>query len=101
MALTYTPSGELGSPLPDFKLKAVDGSNVGREDYRRMQPKALVVMFICNHCPYVQAIEDRLLGLAHEYRDKGVGFIGVCANDANSHPDDSPQALRERWKSKN
>src|SRR4051812_44247870 len=101
MALTYTPAGELGTSLPDFKLKSVDGRVVARDDYRRMKPKALVVLFICNHCPYVQAIEDRLIELAHAYYKTGVGFLGICSNDSTSHPEDAPAALLERWQTKN
>jgi peroxiredoxin len=98
MALTYTPAGELGSTCPDFKLPSVDGKTFARKDFAAS--KALVVMFICNHCPYVKAIEDRILGLVHELTPQGAAFVGICSNDPSDHPDDSPQALLARWKEK-
>ncbi|MGE0525946.1 MAG: thioredoxin family protein [Bdellovibrionales bacterium] len=99
MALTYTPMGELGAPCPDFRLPSVDGKTVSRDDFA--PTKALVIMFICNHCPYVQAIEDRLLLLAREYLMRGVRFVGICANDPTEYPEDAPAALLQRWKEKN
>ncbi len=101
MALTYTPQGQLGSTCPDFTLPTVEGHHtVNRAEYMRMHPKALVVMFICNHCPYVRAIEDRLLALAFEFSLQGVGFLGICSNDDRDNPEDSPQALLARWREK-
>jgi peroxiredoxin len=88
----------LGSPCPDFRLPAVDGQSYARDDFARAE--ALVVMFICNHCPYVKAVEDRLIGLAREFEGRGVQFVGVCANDAQSYPDDAFDKLAERWRSK-
>ncbi|MGZ3723821.1 MAG: thioredoxin family protein [Bdellovibrionales bacterium] len=99
MALTYTPAGELGSTCPDFKLPSVDGRTFARKDFAAA--KALVVMFICNHCPYVQAIEERLLKLAHEMIPRGAAFVGICANDPSDYPEDRPEALLKRWKDLN
>ena len=62
MALTYTPEPELGSSCPDFQLVGVDGEQYSLAKVRGSN--ALLIMFICNHCPYVQAIEDRLIELA-------------------------------------
>ncbi len=87
----------LGSACPDFRLRAVDGRTYTRDDFGAAP--VLVVMFICNHCPYVQAVEDRLIALAREYRDK-VQFVGVCSNDAASYPDDAYDKLAERWRNK-
>lgn len=98
MALTYTPQAELGSPCPEFKLPSVDGRSISSADYRNA--KALVVMFICNHCPYVQAIEDRLIALAKEYQAQGVAFVGICANDPSEYPEDAPAELLKRWREK-
>jgi peroxiredoxin len=87
MALTYTPEPELGSMMPEFILPATDGS---RFDSREMHDfKALCVMFICNHCPYVQAIEDRLVSLGHDMIDLGVRLVAISSNDANRYADDS------------
>lgn len=98
MALTYTPAGTLGSTCPDFNLKSVDGKPVSRQDFNG---KPLVVMFICNHCPYVKAIEDRLLTLAREMMPKGAAFVAVCANDPADYPEDAPEELLKRWREKN
>lgn len=98
MALTYSPEGSLGSSCPEFNLKSVDGRNFTLGDFQSQS--ALVIMFICNHCPYVQAIEDRLIALAGSYDAKKVGFIGICSNDPTDHPSDSPAELLKRWKEK-
>jgi peroxiredoxin len=99
MALTYSPEGTLGSTCPDFVLKSVEGKSFGLADFRAAT--ALWVMFICNHCPYVKAIEDRVLALAHEYQKKGVAVVGICSNDPTDHPEDSAAALLARWREKN
>jgi peroxiredoxin len=91
-----TPPPTLGAPCPDFRLPAVDGRSYALADFSGAQ--ALVVMFICNHCPYVQAVEDRLIRLARDYGPRGVQFIGVCANDATDYPDDAFEALAARWR---
>jgi hypothetical protein len=58
-------------------------------------------MFICNHCPYVKAIEDRLIALARDLRELGVETIGICSNDAQNYPDDSFANLKKRAEEKN
>lgn len=100
MALTYTPAGELGSRLPDFILPSVDGKSISSVDLCQNK-KALVVMFICNHCPYVKAIEDRLIQLAHDLGKKGAAFVAICSNDPTEYPEDAPAELRKRWRDKN
>lgn len=99
MALTYTPPGALGQRLPSFNLKTVTGETVSSSSLRGA--KAVVVMFICNHCPYVKAIEERLIALAHSFRGRGVDFVGICSNDPTDYPEDAPAALLQRWKDKN
>jgi peroxiredoxin len=91
-----TPPPELGSPCPDFRLPAVDGNTYGRDDFRGKP--VLVVMFICNHCPYVQAVEDRLIKLARSFEARGVQVVGVCANHAENYPDDAFDKLAARWR---
>jgi thiol-disulfide isomerase/thioredoxin len=86
-----------GVTCPDFRLPAVDGKTYGRDDFA--SSPVLVVMFICNHCPYVQAVEDRIIALAREYQGR-VAFVGVCSNDAASYPDDAFDKLAERWRTK-
>jgi len=98
MALTENRDVPLGSPCPDFRLRAVDGTTVARDDFR--DRPVLVVMFICNHCPYVQAVEDRYVALAREYGPRGVQFVGICANDPTDYPDDRPERLLARWREK-
>ena len=71
---------------------------VARDDFR--DRPVLVVMFICNHCPYVQAVEDRIVALAREYGPKGVQFVGVCSNDPTNYPDDAPARLLARSREK-
>jgi thiol-disulfide isomerase/thioredoxin len=59
--------------------------------------EALVIMFICNHCPYVQAVESRLIQLAKDLKSANVACVGICANDPTDYPEDAPAALRQRW----
>jgi peroxiredoxin len=98
MALTENQDIPLGTPCPDFRLPGVDGPIVARDDFR--DGPVLVVMFICNHCPYVQAVEDRIIGLAREYGPRGVQVVGICSNDPTDYPDDRPERLRQRWQEK-
>jgi peroxiredoxin len=91
-----TPPPELGAKCPDFRLPAVDGKRYARDDFGGK--RALVVMFICNHCPYVKAVEDRLIRLARDFEPRGVQFVAVCSNDADSYPDDAFDKLAARWR---
>jgi peroxiredoxin len=88
----------VGAPCPDFRLPAVDGMTYGKDDFSRSP--VLVVMFICNHCPYVKAVEDRFIALSRELGPRGVQFVGVCANDAAGYPEDAFDKLAERWRAK-
>jgi peroxiredoxin len=87
-----------GTRCPDFRLPAVDGRSYARDDFARAP--VLVVMFICNHCPYVKAVEDRLIELNRQYAPRGVQVVGVCSNDAVNYPDDAFDRLAERWRQK-
>jgi peroxiredoxin len=98
MALTYTPEGSLGSRCADFDLPSVDGKHFSLRSFAGR--KALIVMFICSHCPYVKAIEDRLIALARDLQPRGVGVVGICSNDSTEYPEDRPEALLERWREK-
>ncbi len=98
MALTESRDLSLGTPCPDFRLPSVDGKTFKRDDFR--DKPVLVVMFICNHCPYVQAIEDRIVALAREYGPRGVQLVGICSNDPTDYPDDRPERLLARWRAK-
>jgi peroxiredoxin len=98
MALTENQDLPLGTPCPDFRLPSVDGQVWARDDFA--DRPVLVVMFICNHCPYVQAVEDRIIALQREYGPRGVQLVGICANDPTDYPDDRPESLLRRWREK-
>lgn len=99
MALTFTPQDGFGDPCPDFTLPAVDGKTYGKQDF--VNGHALVVMFICNHCPYVQAVEERLIVLGQDLRKLEVPLVAICSNDAKSHPEDSFENMQRRAREKN
>lgn len=98
MALTDGTDIPLGAPCPDFDLPAVDGRRYRLADFS--DKKVLLVMFICNHCPYVQAVEDRIIQLQREYEGKSAQLVGICSNDPISYPEDNFDNLRKRWRKK-
>lgn len=98
MVLLQSEQMQLGRQAPDFSLYSVDGKSYNLENFAN--EKALLVMFICNHCPYVRAIEDRLIALRKAYGASDLAMVGVCSNDASKYPDDSRDALRLRWEQK-
>jgi peroxiredoxin len=84
----------LGESAPDFKLKDVSsGAEVSLKDFAGK--KALVVAFICRHCPYVQHVKKALADLGRDYQGKDVAIVAISANDPASHPDDAPEKLKE------
>jgi peroxiredoxin len=87
MALTRTPEPALGSAAPDFELPATDGRRYRLADVRGEH--GTVVMFICNHCPYVKAIRERLVEDAAALAALGIGVVAISSNDAASYPEDS------------
>ncbi len=98
MALTHTPAPELGMKCPDFDLLGMDNKRHSLSDFS--DKKALVVMFICNHCPYVKAIESRLITLARKIQNLGGEVVGICSNDPSDYPEDSFENLQKNWKEK-
>ena len=93
MALTPSNMLPLGTKAPDFKLHdAVSEKALGLDDLK--SDKATVVMFICNHCPYVKHVQKGLVELANDYIPKGVSFIGVNSNDVAKYPEDSPANMK-------
>jgi len=85
---------KLGSTAPSFTLlDTISGEQKSLEDLRG--EKATLVMFICNHCPFVKHVNAELVSLANDYQDKGVGFIGISSNDAVTYPDDGPEKMAE------
>ncbi len=97
MALTYSEKGEIGSTAPDFSLPGIGPKGEGTWSLGDFAPaKALVIGFICNHCPYVKAIQTRFNDLAKEYQPRGVAVVGINPNDAVRYPDDSFAAMKGR-----
>jgi len=78
----------LGTPAPDFRLPDTEGKTVSLSDFKGAP--ALLVVFICNHCPYVKHIRDGLAQLARDYLSRGVAIAGINSNDVVNYPADSP-----------
>ena len=91
MVKTESTMLPLGSTAPPFSLTNVDGQVVTLEDFA--DSRALLVMFICNHCQYVIHVAEQLAVLGNEYMQKGVGVVAVSANDISTHPADSPEQM--------
>jgi peroxiredoxin len=87
MAALETPPVKLGWKAPDFRLKGTDGHYYSLAEARG--PKGLLVMFICNHCPFVQAIAGKLTRDAKELAALGIGSVAIMSNDTDDYPDDS------------
>lgn len=92
MVLTPSTMAELGSTAPAFELPATDGRIVRLEDFS--SAPALLVAFICNHCPYVRHIRAGFVEFAHEYQPRGLAIVAISSNDASTHPDDSPEMMK-------
>ena len=84
----------MGSTAPGFDLPGVDGQQRSLDDYG--DAAALAVVWSCNHCPYVQAWEDRMMDLQRDYGDRGFRMVAISSNDAERYPADSFEAMRER-----
>lgn len=92
MARTPSTMVALGTTAHEFTLPdAVSGKNISLKDVRGNV--ATVIMFICNHCPFVKHVNAHLVKLANEYKNKGVGFAAISANDVVNYPDDSPALM--------
>ena len=83
----------LGTKAPDFLLADPSGKVVALADFKNAP--ALVVIFMCNHCPYVKHIRDGLAKLARDYRPRGVAVVGINSNDVANYPGDSPARMAE------
>jgi peroxiredoxin len=92
--LARTPSTmlALGTAAPSFRLPDTDGTMVSLDDYA--SAPALLVMFICNHCPYVKHVREELARIGREYTARGVGIVAISSNDAVAYPADSPEAMK-------
>jgi peroxiredoxin len=98
MALLKTPQGDFGQQAPDFKLPGVDGREYTLKDCAKKN--GLVVMFICNHCPYVKAILPRLIDDVKALAALDIGVVAICSNDSNDYPEDNFEHMQKSAKEK-
>lgn len=95
--MVKTPSTmlALGTQAPAFNLPdVISGESVSLESFA--SKKALLVMFICRHCPYVKHVEQELAAIGSDYADKDVGLVAISSNDVASYPEDAPESLKEQ-----
>jgi peroxiredoxin len=93
MAKTESAMLPLGTRVPDFQLTDVtSGQQINVDTFHNA--KALLVMFICRHCPYVKHVQNQLAEIGRDYVNKSVGIVAISSNDAAAYPDDSPEGLR-------
>jgi peroxiredoxin len=93
MALTASTMLSLGTQAPDFQLPdVVSGQTISLSTFA--QKKALLVMFICRHCPFVKHVKKELAQLGKDYINKGLGIVAISTNDAKNYPDDAPELLK-------
>jgi peroxiredoxin len=95
MARTESTMLSLGTLAPDFALTDVVSEQIIRRDDFRAK-KALLVLFICTHCPFVKHVEHELARIGQDYADKSVGIVAISSNDAATHPDDAPAGLKQQ-----
>jgi peroxiredoxin len=93
MARTETPVCDFGRPAPDFRLKGVDGKTWTLNEARGNN--GLLVMFICNHCPYVKSVRDRIIRDARELKDHGINSVAIMSNDPTDYAEDSFDNMKE------
>ncbi len=91
MSLTPSTMLPLGTQAPGFRLSDTDSKIVALDDFR--DAPALLVAFICNHCPYVKHIRHQLAALAGDYQQRGLAIVGINSNDAANYPDDRPEMM--------
>lgn len=93
MARTYSEMIALRTTVPLFTLPdTVSGKQISFDNIKGS--KATLIMFICNHCPFVVHVNDELVKLANDYKDKGIGFIAISSNDVINHPGDAPDKMK-------
>jgi peroxiredoxin len=91
MVKTASTMLSLGTKAPDFSLVNVDGKTISLANFK--DAKALLVIFMCNHCPFVKHVADELTRLAHDYLPRGVAVVGINSNDSTKYPEDSPERM--------
>ncbi len=92
MVKTASTMLPLGTQAPEFSLQNVDGTTVSRADFAG---KPLLVIFMCNHCPFVVHLREALAAFGTEYGAKGLAIVGVSSNDVEKYPQDGPEAMKE------
>ena len=92
MALLESTMPPLGTPAHDFSLEGIDSKIYSLKSYS--EKEIIVIIFMCNHCPYVKAVLKRIIALQNEFIDRGVQFIGINSNDATRYPDDSLENMK-------
>ena len=91
MVKTASTMLPLGTTAPDFSLLNVNGQTVSRSDFQ--DAKGLLVIFMCNHCPFVIHLADQLAQFARDYHDAGLAIVAISSNDVSNHPQDSPEQM--------
>jgi peroxiredoxin len=91
---TTSSTVEIGSPAPDFELPSTAGETVSLTDFAGRP--ALLVAFICNHCPYVRHVESELARVAADYAGQGLATVAISANDITTHPEDAPEQMAQQ-----
>ncbi|TWT65304.1 thioredoxin family protein [Allorhodopirellula solitaria] len=99
MVRTASTMMPLGTAAPDFSLPETDGDTVSLADFK--ESKALLVVFMCNHCPYVKHVAEQLKLLSDEYMQHGVGVVGINSNDIEKYPDDNFAAMTAEKEERN
>lgn len=92
MVKTASTMLPLGTKAPEFSLPNIDGTTVSLDSLPADQP--LLMMFICNHCPFVKHLRDALASFGKEYQPKGLTIVAVSSNDVENYPDDSPELMK-------
>src|SRR5450631_3521618 len=95
MARTESIMLPLGTAAPDFALPDVTSGSINKlDDFADRD--ALLVMFICQHCPFVQHVQKLLAQLGRDYQERSLGIVAISSNDAETFPEDAPESLREQ-----
>lgn len=93
MVKTASTMLQLGTRAPEFSLSNIDSSVVSLADFA--DKKGLLVVFMCNHCPFIKHLRKELAEFGNEYQGKGLGVVGISSNDVANYPDDSPEKMAE------
>jgi len=89
---------KIGEKAPDFNLKGIDGKTYSPEDFKHA--KVLLIIFMCNHCPYVKAKQETIVNLQEKYKDQGLIIVGINSNESENFPEDSFEGMVETAKEK-